>query len=59
MGRLDDHVADPHGIQLASPCEAAFNDRLTQRISEQQQSLLQAKGAKQHAPVRVVFHFLF
>jgi hypothetical protein len=59
MGCLNDHVADPHRVQLACSGKAALNDRLAQWICEQQQSFLQAEGAKQHASVRMVLHFLF
>jgi hypothetical protein len=46
MGCLYDDVADPNGVQLACCSEAALYDRLTQWISEKQQSLLEAECAK-------------
>jgi hypothetical protein len=57
--RLHDHVTDPNRIHSACGSEAALYDRLTQGIGQQQQSLLEAKGAKQHTPVGVVLHFPF
>jgi len=52
------YVADVNRIQLACSREAGLHNSLAQWVCEKQQSFLEAKGAKQHAAGRVVFHFL-
>jgi hypothetical protein len=52
------YVADANRIQLACSRQAGLHNSLAQWVREKQQSFLEAKGAKQHAAGRVVFHFL-
>ena len=52
------YVADANGVEFACSCEAGLHNSLAQWVREKQQSFLKAKGAKQHAAVRVVFHLL-
>jgi hypothetical protein len=59
MRCLNKDMADPNRIELQRPRKAALNYRLAQWICEQQQPFLNAERTKQHASVRMVFHFLF
>jgi hypothetical protein len=43
-------------MEFQRPRKATLEDRLAQGISQEQQSLLHAKGAKKHAPVGVILH---
>ena len=56
MRRLYNYVADANRIQLACSRQAGLHNSLAQWVRQKQQSFLKAKGAKQYAPVWVVFH---
>ncbi len=48
---------DPDWVHKLGSGKATLNDRLAQGIAEQEYSLLDRKGSKQHAALWVILHF--